>query len=699
MDENLWAQDHTFSVFRFQVGLLHLRTTTNDDMNLAAVLADALNACGVPDSEMTVQIIESNGVDMNSLIEQVILSDEGLIPFGLEPSSSTSNIFRDFLIQALAAQQQQQQQLPVHLPLPDEPFLMQRWEQDSPPTTTTTTTTTASSDDQAHLTWTEVTNKRKGSRFAPPPPPTSTMRTNLDVKPSNYPLLPSSASNSRLASSGNVVGRKGSQQLGGKQGKIKHSRPNYSKATKSSKGRKITKSMNNHKGSSKAHYYHDNDGNDAKNDRDGITIGSIVQPHSDSSGSGGSTASSKYSEIEFLASMFDVSLSVVTDVYNQSNQSIEKSVSVFVEILNTNPNTEASIVANQSKEKCREDIHDHDHNHDHDHDNDDALHIFEYDQDRTLWPEDLDAGDTGMMLPAESQLSESGDMMLPAKSQLSGLFPMASASEISIALSRFSNDLELAAAHLMNMEDVKKIEKKKRQAKQLRKLQQVQSRQENKSSSKTGASNSIRVVLPQKHRDGGGGPSYVGTAAAMMDDGFHGYANEETESVEYLHSRMEDCFRRAAQAWSNGQTAHAGILSEDARKFRKRRKLARERDAAYIFQQHNQYSTTSSLSAAAAAAAQEHGTSLQIDLHGLHQSEAIQRVHQAIQLFRSERSGSGSPNKRLKLGRLDIVTGRGIHSNQGRSKLMPAVQRWLQQQNISHEVYQSKGFIRAKIKL
>ena len=649
-------------------------------MNLAVVLADALNACGVPDSEMTVQIIESNGVDMNSLIEQVILSDEGLIPFGLEPSSSTSNIFRDFLIQALAAQQQQQRQLPVHLPLPGEPFLMQRWEQDSPPTTTTTTS--ASSDDQAPpLTWTEVTNKRKGFRFAPPPPPTSTMRTNLSVKPSNYPLLPSSASNSH------VVGRKGSQQFGGKQSKIRHNRPNYSKATKSSKGRKITKSMNNHKSSSKAHHHHHdkdgNDGNDGKNDRDGIMIGSIVQPHSDCSGGGSSsTTSSKYSEIEFLASMFDVSLSVVTDVYNQSNQSIEKSVSVFVEILNTNPNMEASTVANQSKEQCCEDIHDHDHNYNHD--DDDALHIFENDQDRTLWPEDLDAGDTGMMLPA--------------KSQLSGLFPMASASEISIALSRFSNDLELAAAHLMAMEDGRKIEKKKRQAKQLKKLQQVQSRQENKSSSKTGASNLIRVVLPQKHRKEGG-PSYVGTAAAMMDDGFHGYANEETESVEYLHSRMEDCFRRAAQAWSNGQTAHAGILSEDARKFRKRRKLARERDAAYIFQQHNQYSTTSSLSAAAAAAAQEHGTSLQIDLHGLHQSEAIQRVHQAIQLFRSERSGSGSPNKRLKLGRLDIVTGRGIHSNQRRSKLMPAVQRWLQQQNISHEVYQSKGFVRAKIKL
>jgi DNA-nicking Smr family endonuclease len=153
---------------------------------------------------------------------------------------------------------------------------------------------------------------------------------------------------------------------------------------------------------------------------------------------------------------------------------------------------------------------------------------------------------------------------------------------------------------------------------------------------------------------------------------------------------MESSFRRAAQSWSKGQKAHAGILSDEGRTYRKRRKLARLRDSNAIFQTNNppQYRQQ-----------QQHVTSCSVDLHGLHQSEAIDRVRTAIASFQSERRGTGTPKKSSKIGRLDCITGKGKHSSQQKSRLMPCIEKWLQQQNIPHQVFQNKGFIRVSVRL
>ena len=71
-------------------------------LNLSSILISALTVAGVSDAEMLVSLILSNNIDLNSLIEDIIISDEGLALVGIE-KGPTSGIFRDYLIQALAA--------------------------------------------------------------------------------------------------------------------------------------------------------------------------------------------------------------------------------------------------------------------------------------------------------------------------------------------------------------------------------------------------------------------------------------------------------------------------------------------------------------------------------------------------------------------------------------------------------------------
>ena len=70
--------------------------------NFPSILSDSLSAAGVKDADLTVQIIQSTGVDLNSLIEDIIVSDDSLKQIGVDPESVTATIFRDYLIQSLS---------------------------------------------------------------------------------------------------------------------------------------------------------------------------------------------------------------------------------------------------------------------------------------------------------------------------------------------------------------------------------------------------------------------------------------------------------------------------------------------------------------------------------------------------------------------------------------------------------------------
>ena len=80
----------------------------------------------------------------------------------------------------------------------------------------------------------------------------------------------------------------------------------------------------------------------------------------------------------------------------------------------------------------------------------------------------------------------------------------------------------------------------------------------------------IKVVLKKKENveSSSTAPSSISSRSALppSDEELEA-AFLETESVEYLHKRMEDCFQRAALSWTKGQMAHAGILSEEGRKY------------------------------------------------------------------------------------------------------------------------------------
>jgi hypothetical protein len=542
--------------------------------NFPSILSDSLSAAGVKDADLTVQIIQSTGVDLNSLIEDIIVSDDSLKQIGVDPESVTATIFRDYLIQSLSLiSNKQHKQHKIEM-----------------------AKETAKSKNKT-LRWTEVKHTKEEARQS--------------KKINKYSgEVPQSQSTNNVK-----VNLQASAW--GKQDRIV-SRVSWPKSNKKRTNNAImtsTTTNTTHHVSASVHLVKKQQQQQQQQQQ---------QKHNQ--------------QLQFLASMFDFSPSVVSDVFDASNQDIEKSIKAFLEIL------------------------------------------------------DVDQSDSPpLQTPPPSPQSKSlistpkpALAVLPPNIQLSNLFPDASTSEISLALSRFDFDLELAAAYLMKVDDMRRQkcmerEEKKKKKKfekldgRIPKIKVVLKKKENVESSSTAPSSiSSRSALP---------PSDEELEAAFL----------ETESVEYLHKRMEDCFQRAALSWTKGQMAHAGILSEEGRKYRKRRKLARLRDSTAIFNKNNNLKGRK--------LPQQHGTSCTVDLHGLHQSEAIQRVQMAIESFQSERRGRGTPKKFNKFGCLDIVTGRGRHSYKQKSKLMPAVEKWLKQHGMSYEVFSSKGFIRVKVKL
>ena len=599
-------------------------------LNLSSILISALTVAGVADAEMLVSLILSNNIDLNSLIEEIIISDEGLALVGIE-KGPTSGIFRDYLIQALAAKAAEAKPEAIAYETPR-----------SKPTQPLETNTSTNS--FAPLTWSQMPQQNNASQHKYPQPQQQqyipiltpsvpTYRTNTN---SNYIPTPSSISSTSVAWGPNLDAKQTKQT---KQTKQKHTKQtSYQSDLSASSAAFFTKPT---KSKTK-------------------------------------TATTRESEINFLASMFDLSIDIVQDIYYQCKQSIEQSVTQLMEILNhqesNTPNNDLvnRLLAAQNTMKTdpfqnskdtndTKDTKDDNNNQQNNeslefqyqHDQQDALHLL-------------------------NQTTQSNvETILTPSQQLSALFPNVSQSNITKSLQKYSNDLELAAAHLLNQTDIKTQQKNDYKSKQLiKKLTKAQSNH-----AKQFQQIKIPIVLSKRQHTS---THHVPSSSSSS------FVKEEIESVEFLHQKMEDCFRRAAQAFAKGNRGHAGILSEDGRKYRSRRTRARERDARIIFQHHNPNISLTK---------ETHGTSMSIDLHGLQKKEAIQRVKQAISNFSSESNGYGSPRKMKKYGNLDIVTGKGKHSLNKKSKLIPAVQKWLQQNEIEHQVYSSKGYIRAKIKI
>ena len=575
-------------------------------MDLAAVLTQSLLVAGVSDAELVVQIILSNGVDINTLLEEIILSDEGLQKLGIAPATETSTIFRDYLIQSLAELHQNNQNnpqtncptvaaAPLPLPPPTQNNDHDNDDEEEATSTTSTTNNKTTTNESNNMGWTVVTHNSKqkpnqyhGGTVTLPQANFSTGSVSWDTLPHSSPTTippptPTPAPNDTVLA---------------------------------------PTSTTNH------------------------------IPH-----------------LEFLASMFDFSLEVVTDVYFQSNRNIEQSMQRFFEMLSQNePPPPPPLQSPSQQQQPAKEYYNHSH-----------------------WQDEMQINPNAVLTPTI---------------QLCNLFPDASTAEIKVALARFSNDLELAAAHLIKTDDMRKEEKRKRNDRKMRRNgkqhQQHHHRQHHWHQQQQPVSN-IKVVMSMKKENvisavdaANGKGTRTGISQGYSDEELEA-ASYETESVLFLHRQMEKSFRRAANLWSKGQTAHASICSDEGRTFRKRRKLARLRDSQFIFHQNNNNNAQNS---SVHHSFQEHKTSCKVDLHGLHQSEAIKRVQMAIASFQqSEKSSNGTPKKSHTIGYIDFVTGRGIHSLKQKSRLMPAVQKWLEQKRVPHQVYKSKGYVRVTVKM
>lgn len=593
-------------------------------MDLAAVLTQSLLVAGVSDAELVVQIILSNGVDINTLLEEIILSDEGLQKLGIDPATETSTIFRDYLLQSLAELHQ---------------------------------------NNQNH---TQTDGPIVGAAPLPLPPPIQNNDHGSGAEDEEASTVGEETS-STTSTSNNI--------------QYNDHDNNDEKAPSTTSASNIGWTVVTHKSKHKSDQYH---GGTVVLPQAIFSTGSVswdILPHSspttiptptpNDTALAPTSTTNHIPHLEFLASMFDFSLEVVTDVYFQSNRNIEQSMQRFFEMLSQNEPSPPPLQSPSQQQQPVKEYYNHSH-----------------------WQDEMQINPNAVLTPTI---------------QLCNLFPDASTAEIKVALARFSNDLELAAAHLIKTDDMRKEEKIKRNNRKMRRngkhhqQRHHQQQQRWQQQQQQQPVSNIKVVMSMKKENvisavdaANGKGTRTGISQGYSDEELEA-ASHETESVEYLHRQMENCFRRAANLWSKGQTAHAAICSDEGRTFRKRRKLARLRDSQFIFNQNNNKNAQNS---SVHHSFQEHKTSCKVDLHGLHQSEAIKRVQMAIASFQqSEKSSNGTPKKSNKIGYIDFVTGRGIHSLKQKSRLMPAVQKWLKQKHVPHQVYKSKGYVRVTVKM
>nr|XP_054755912.1 uncharacterized protein LOC129261913 [Lytechinus pictus] len=138
-------------------------------------------------------------------------------------------------------------------------------------------------------------------------------------------------------------------------------------------------------------------------------------------------------------------------------------------------------------------------------------------------------------------------------------------------------------------------------------------------------------------------------------------AYEDYRAEATLHFKQRDeCFKKAAKAYHSGQKELAVHYSNQGRLHSMKLKEANRRAAEMMLKQRKHETGANKL-----------------DLHNLHVEEALEALQEV--LFEREekiRRGTPSPGKQRYL---EVVTGRGRHSQGGVARLKPAVEKFLEQ--------------------
>jgi DNA-nicking Smr family endonuclease len=132
-------------------------------------------------------------------------------------------------------------------------------------------------------------------------------------------------------------------------------------------------------------------------------------------------------------------------------------------------------------------------------------------------------------------------------------------------------------------------------------------------------------------------------------------------------------FTMAVQAFSRGDGRTAKELANRGREAASISKVAHYHASRMIFDQTNTNSPSSSSSSSSVP------TVRTIDLHGLHVSEAIALLERVIQ---EELQEQYKDENRIRS--LNIITGVGRNSAQGKAKIKPAVEKYLDQENFKY---------------
>lgn len=129
----------------------------------------------------------------------------------------------------------------------------------------------------------------------------------------------------------------------------------------------------------------------------------------------------------------------------------------------------------------------------------------------------------------------------------------------------------------------------------------------------------------------------------------------------YQHHKLRDeCFKKAALAFSNKQGQLAQFYAQQGRVHTQKMKEANARAAALILDQTNEGTDENT-----------------IDLHGLHVNEAIE----VLQNLLIEKSDPNESPPRKGSNVISVITGRGNNSRGGKARIKPAIVEYLKKNN------------------
>ncbi|KAF9650614.1 Smr-domain-containing protein [Thelephora ganbajun] len=137
-------------------------------------------------------------------------------------------------------------------------------------------------------------------------------------------------------------------------------------------------------------------------------------------------------------------------------------------------------------------------------------------------------------------------------------------------------------------------------------------------------------------------PHYVSLRARANDEG----------------DKMAQCFKKSKRAYATRDRARAKELSNEAKEHKAKMERLNKEASAWVYAKNNEDSSPG-----------------EIDLHGLYVKEAINYTDRAIEA--AKRRGDTTIN---------IIVGKGLHSNGGVARLKPAIEALMRKHNLVAEL-------------